>query len=64
MTDEELQAHIETLGQHVARLDGIIQVILEEIEAGTILESVSARRCQRGDGRGSRLSQVQSSRLR
>ena len=25
--------------QHVARLNSIIQVILEEIEAGTILES-------------------------
>ena len=36
--------HIETLGQHVARLEGIIQVILEEIEAGTILESAAGIR--------------------
>ena len=34
MTTDELQAHIKTLEQHVARLEGIIQVILEEIEAG------------------------------
>ena len=28
MTAEEVEAHIETLEQHVARLEGIIQVIL------------------------------------
>ena len=39
----ELKAHIETLEQHV--LERIIQVMLEEIEAGTIQESVFARRC-------------------
>ena len=44
MTTEELQAHIEALEEHVARLEGIIQVILEEIEAGTILESAASIR--------------------
>ncbi len=41
--DHELQA-LETLEEHVARLEGTIQVILEEIEAGTILESAAGIR--------------------
>ena len=44
MAPEELQAHIETLEQHFARLEGIIQVILEEIEAGTIQEAAAGIR--------------------
>ena len=31
-------AHIEALESHVARLEGIIHVMLEQIEAGTIQE--------------------------
>ena len=41
MTNEEVEAHIETLEEHVARLEGIIQAIPEEIVAGTILESAA-----------------------
>ncbi len=33
---EELKVHIESLEIHVARLEGIIHVMLEQIEAGTI----------------------------
>ena len=44
MNIEELEAHIETLEQHVARLEGIIQVILEEIEPRTIQESAAGIR--------------------
>ncbi len=44
MTIKELQTHIETLEAHVARLEGIIQMILEEIEARTIQESAAGIR--------------------
>lgn len=37
--DKEVAAHIETLESHVARLEGIIHVMLLEIEQGTIQES-------------------------
>lgn len=37
--DREVAAHIETLESHVARLEGIIHVMLLEIEQGTIQES-------------------------
>ncbi len=43
-TNEELNAHIETLEEHVARLEGIIYIILEEIESGTIQESAAGIR--------------------
>ena len=38
---EELKAHIETLETHVARLEGIIHVMLEQLEAGTIQETAA-----------------------
>lgn len=37
--DSEVAIHIETLESHVARLEGIIHVMLVEIENGTIQES-------------------------
>ena len=37
--DKEVAAHIETLESHVARLEGIIHLMLLEIEQGTIQES-------------------------
>ena len=40
---EELQAHIETLETHVARLEGIIHVMLEQAEAGTEKAPASIR---------------------
>ena len=39
---EELKAHIETLETHVARLEGIIHVMLEQIEAGTIEKAAAS----------------------
>jgi hypothetical protein len=33
---EELRAHVEVLETHLARIEGIIHVMLEQIEAGTI----------------------------
>ena len=39
--DTETAAHIETLESHVAFLTGVIHVILNEIEAGTIQETAS-----------------------
>ena len=33
---DNLRAHIESLETHVARLEGIIYVMLEQLEAGTI----------------------------
>ncbi len=41
MTNEELKVHLETLEEHVARLEGIIHVMLEELESGTIQESAA-----------------------
>ena len=41
---EELQAHIETLETHVARLEGIIHVMLEQIESGTLEEAAASIR--------------------
>lgn len=37
--DAGIAAHLETLESHVATLEGIIHVMLQEIEAGTIQES-------------------------
>ena len=42
--DEEVAAHIESLESHVARLEGILHVMLEEIEKGTIQENAAAIR--------------------
>jgi hypothetical protein len=39
--DAEIAAHLETLESHVATLEGIIHVMLQEIEAGTIQESAA-----------------------
>ena len=39
--DEETTARIETLEGHVARLEGIIHVMLMELEKGTIQESAA-----------------------
>ncbi len=38
---DELKLHIETLETHVARLEGIIHVMLEQLEAGTIQETAA-----------------------
>ena len=35
---DEIMAHVATLESHVARLEGVIHVMLEQIEAGTIQE--------------------------
>ena len=52
MTNEEVEAHIEILEQHLAHLEGVIHVMLEQIEAGTILESAARIReaLQQRDG--------------
>ena len=42
--DEEVAAHIESLESHVARLEGILHVRLEELERGTIQENAAAIR--------------------
>tara|TARA_B100000959_G_scaffold283499_2_gene352568 strand:- start:44 stop:199 length:156 start_codon:yes stop_codon:yes gene_type:complete len=39
--DEQVALRIETLETHVARLEGIIHVILMEIESGTIQTSAA-----------------------
>ncbi len=40
MTDiEELKTHVLALERHVAHLEGILAVLLEEIAAGRIFES-------------------------
>ncbi len=44
MSYEELRDHVDTLEQHVARLESVIQVMLEEIEAGTIRDSAASIR--------------------
>ena len=43
---EELRVHIEALETHVARLEGILYVLLEQLEAGTIEESAASIRAQ------------------
>ena len=52
MTSEEVEAHIEILEQHLAHLEGIIHVILEQIEAGTIQDTAAGIReaLQQRDG--------------
>ena len=42
--DDEVRAHLETLETHVALLEGIVRVMLEQIEAGTIRENAAAIR--------------------
>ena len=42
---EELKVHIESLETHVARLEGILYVLLEQV-AGTIEESATSIREQ------------------
>ena len=39
--DAETKAHIETLESHVARLEGVLHVMLLEIERRTIQESTA-----------------------
>ena len=36
---EDLRSHIEALDTHVARLEGIVQVLLEEASEGRIVEA-------------------------
>ncbi len=43
---DELRVHIEALETHVARLEGIFYVLLEQLEAGTIEESAASIRAQ------------------
>lgn len=43
-TIHELREHVGTLEEHVARLEGIIQVMLEEIEAGRIAQTAPSIR--------------------
>ena len=43
---EELKVRIESLETHVARLEGILYVLLEHLEAGTIEESAASIREQ------------------
>ena len=43
---EEVMAHLETLETHVAKLEGIIHVLLEQIEMGTAQENVAAIRAE------------------
>ena len=38
---ETLMAHIESLETHVARLEGVLHVLLEQLEAGTIQETAA-----------------------
>ncbi len=42
--DEETAAHINSLETHVARLEGIVHVMLEELEKGTIQDNAAAIR--------------------
>ncbi len=42
--DEEITARMESLETHVARLEGILFVVLEELEKGTIQENAGAIR--------------------
>ena len=46
MTDPETSARLETLESHVARLEGIIDVLLQEIAAGTAEEMAGAIRAE------------------
>ncbi len=39
--NEELRERIETIETHVARLEGVIHVLLEQLEAGTIAETAA-----------------------
>ena len=39
--NETLMVRIESLETHVARLEGIIHVMLEQIEAGTIAQTAA-----------------------
>jgi hypothetical protein len=39
--DKDTAMHLETLESHVARLEGIIHVMLLELEAGTIQTSAA-----------------------
>jgi len=39
--DEEVAAHIESLESHVARLEAIVRIMLEQIENDTIRETAA-----------------------
>ncbi len=41
---EEVKVHLEALETHVARLEGIIHVMLEQAEAGTLEEAAASIR--------------------
>jgi hypothetical protein len=43
---QEVMTHIEVLETHVARLEGIIHVMLEQIEAGTIQQVAAEIRAE------------------
>ncbi|MCZ6870627.1 MAG: hypothetical protein O7G84_14080 [Gammaproteobacteria bacterium] len=49
-TIHELREHVEILEEHVARLESIIQVMLEDIDAGTIQETAASIREALGSG--------------
>ena len=42
----ELEVQVEILSEHVARLEGIIDVLLQEIAAGTAEEMAEAIRAE------------------
>ena len=42
----ELKNHIDSLETHVARLEGIMFVMLEQLEAGTIQETAAQIRAE------------------
>ena len=47
---EEVMAHLETVESHVARLEGVIHVMLEQIESGTIQEAAADIRATLSEG--------------
>lgn len=40
----ELEIHVEILSGHVARLEGVIDVMLQEAEAGTLEQAAASIR--------------------
>jgi len=39
--DDDVAAHLEALESHVARLEAIVRIMLEQIENGTIEETAA-----------------------
>ena len=46
LTDPEIQARLDTLEAHVAKLEGVLDVLLQEIAAGTAEEMAEAIRAE------------------